>query len=556
MSLTVLEALSLGGLKDARLAGGRTGLDHVIRHVSVIEVPDADVWFGRDELYLTALYAYRDDVKRQVDLIRKLNECGAAALAVFYPTRYSSGLPQEVADTADEVGLPLLILPDHVPYRDVIFPLYQEIVNRQTKYLEHALLFQEELDKLLLSNEGLPALAQKAADLLGYPVVVLGPAWEVQACGLPVASGHPMVESLKELFAAGVSPDWGKALAKKVPPGGTTETDVEFPEFGAPVKALVRAVASGAGIGGYMLAVSAGGSLELEVSLCLDRAGSAVALYLARSRAVREAELRLQREFIDELLSGVLHTKDDILQRARVFGWDLGHRGAVLVVEVAPSDSPADVHEALRRLARQDNPAHIGFYWRGQTVIIPDLGFPASTPAEAHGRVARLARVLTQHFGATPGLAFAIGAGRPYRDVEDLHLSYSEARGAAEVGRKIFGPGHTVWAQDIGAHLLVGMLRDSTQATALVGQLLGPLIAYDKKNRTDLCGTLCACLFRHGDAVAVCERLHIHRNTLRYRKEKIRKILGLDPLSEPHHFSYMVAVSLHLLTSGGLHSGT
>lgn len=554
MSLTVLEALSLDGLKDARLVGGRTGLDRVIRHVSVIEVPDADVWFGGDEFWLTALYAYRDDVKNQIALIRKLDECGAAALAVFYPTRYSSGLPQEVVDVADEVGLPLLVLPDHVRYRDVIFALYQEIVDRQSMYLERALLFQEELNKLLLRNEDLPALARKVADLFGHPIVVLGRDFQVQACGLPEASGHSNAESLKELLGAGIFPDWSKAFANKIPAGGTAEIDVEFPEFGALVKTMARAVSSGANVGGYLAVVSAGESLGLEVSLCLERAGSAVALHLAKDRAVHEAELRLQREFIDELLSGLLHTREDILARARVFGWDLGHRGAAVVVETAPSDSA--VHEALRRLTRQDNPAHISFHWRGQTVVIPDLGFPTATQAEGHSRVARLARVLAEHLTAMPRLVFAIGAGRLYGDALNLHQSYSEARGAAEVGRKIFGPGHTVWAQDIGAHLLLGLLRDSIQAVALVDQLLDPLIAYDRKNRTDLCGTLCACLFRHGDAVDVCERLHIHRNTLRYRKEKIRTILGLDPFSEPHHFSHMVAVSLYLLRNGGHYAGS
>lgn len=41
MGITVREALQLGGLRQARVVAGEAGLDNVVKHVSVIEVPDA-----------------------------------------------------------------------------------------------------------------------------------------------------------------------------------------------------------------------------------------------------------------------------------------------------------------------------------------------------------------------------------------------------------------------------------------------------------------------------------------------------------------------------------
>jgi purine catabolism regulator len=45
MELTVRDAMQLGDLRRAKLVAGSDGLSNIVRHVSVIEVPDAYRWF-------------------------------------------------------------------------------------------------------------------------------------------------------------------------------------------------------------------------------------------------------------------------------------------------------------------------------------------------------------------------------------------------------------------------------------------------------------------------------------------------------------------------------
>lgn len=57
---------------------------------------------------------------------------------------------------------------------------------------------------------------------------------------------------------------------------------------------------------------------------------------------------------------------------------------------------------------------------------------------------------------------------------------------------------------------------------------LGKLIEYDKINNTQLCQTLEVYLENDKVTATTAEALFIHRNTLRYRLQKIRALLDKD----------------------------
>jgi PucR family transcriptional regulator, purine catabolism regulatory protein len=62
--------------------------------------------------------------------------------------------------------------------------------------------------------------------------------------------------------------------------------------------------------------------------------------------------------------------------------------------------------------------------------------------------------------------------------------------------------------------------------------VLGILVEYDERRGTDLIGTLDAYLASGGSVSEAAGRLHIHRNTLSYRINRIAELTGRD-LSNP-----------------------
>jgi purine catabolism regulator len=62
-------------------------------------------------------------------------------------------------------------------------------------------------------------------------------------------------------------------------------------------------------------------------------------------------------------------------------------------------------------------------------------------------------------------------------------------------------------------------------------RLLNPIVEYDAQNHTDLLETLWTFVLSDRDRKETARRLHLHRNSLRYRFCKIGRLLSENSLS-------------------------
>jgi DNA-binding PucR family transcriptional regulator len=76
------------------------------------------------------------------------------------------------------------------------------------------------------------------------------------------------------------------------------------------------------------------------------------------------------------------------------------------------------------------------------------------------------------------------------------------------------------------------LAQDPELAGELARSALAPLDQLSPATRERLLDTLDAWLACHGSASAAAERLHVHVQTVRYRLEQLRDLLG-DALDEP-----------------------
>lgn len=78
------------------------------------------------------------------------------------------------------------------------------------------------------------------------------------------------------------------------------------------------------------------------------------------------------------------------------------------------------------------------------------------------------------------------------------------------------------------------LLNELTQSPDLApfAGLVGPLISHDLERGSDLVKTLRVYLAAGANASEAADRLFLHRNSLLYRLERVRKLTGLD-LKDP-----------------------
>lgn len=135
MKLKVEKCLEFEVFKDAQVLAGHKGMDRIIRSISILESSEEDdvekYMAHSGELVLTGFFSAKDDVDKQVNVIRQLGTAKAAGVCLFYVGSVLKKVDKKVIDEANKHNLALIQLPDRkVPTPgDVITVLMSAIVN-------------------------------------------------------------------------------------------------------------------------------------------------------------------------------------------------------------------------------------------------------------------------------------------------------------------------------------------------------------------------------------------------------------------------------------------
>ena len=138
-----------------------------------------------------------------------------------------------------------------------------------------------------------------------------------------------------------------------------------------------------------------------------------------------------------------------------------------------------------------------------------------------------------------------VGVGSAMKDVSNLHLAYMRAKVAAEKALRTGEP--VVWFDRMGNERLLSLVSDPDLQYELGPGLLKKLLEYDEKHDGGYLQTLELYLQYNGSIKDVSGKMYTHRNTVIYRVNHIKKLLGCD-LSEPEdRLKYRLACILYRL---------
>ena len=370
-------------------------------------------------------------------------------------------------------------------------------LSRLVDELRRTVEIHARLDEVATSGAGLTALAATLHSVTGFPVAVEDRYGNLQA------------------WAPGEPPEPGAAPARDQ----REQTVRTLLRTRKPTRVGDRIVVLAAprydvvGLLSLLDPDGAAGKFEL---LALEHGATVLAVELARLASVMEAENRVGRDLLEDLVSG--RDPRSLAPRAQSFGFDLARRHRIALAYPTGVDGSDTGLEIVRRVARE---AEIDLIAAGRPegVLMLVTGDP---PWE------RFRQALEHDADDT---RWRIALGGLCEQPADAPRSYREALLTRELQRSPSAAPVLAW-EDLGIYRILSSLDDVTALERLVAEQLGALLDHDAERGSPLVETLHHYLDTGGSPAATAKALFVHPSTVKYRLTRIREVGGVD-LSQP-----------------------
>src|SRR3954447_26466230 len=510
---------------NVRVCAGEASLDAPVRWVHISEIVDPTPFLSGGELLLTTGMQLSDPATQR-EFVHRLADHGLSGLG-FGVGFGQETMPEAMVSAAEERDFPLFEVPYDMPFIALTEHAFTRLVNEHYAVLRRAISAHERLERLVLSQRGLDAVAGALATLIGGGVMVCD------------ARGQCVV---KRAFRRALEDDTVEAvsaeLRERARAGETRSFVPSTTELAG--RALAPPVGPGESGGvpqAWLVAAKDQDGLSEFDRLVLHQAVTIVALELLRRRVAEDTERRLGGDVLSAMVSGEL-AGSELVRRVEPFG--LGDKLAALVIaRPQPGRSglvaaEAALAGALRAEASAGLVASTGNWVCALLPGLPDDGLFALA-----GRIVGRVR-------GELGVPIHAGAGRPVA-AGDGRRTFHEARCALEA--QTLANGHAngngpelATYRDLGSFQLLLSLQDEDALKLFCDSILGPIETSEGAYGGELMRSLEAFIEENGQWERAAKRLYCHRHTLRYRIRKVEELTGRDLANARDRIEFWLAL--------------
>ena len=533
---TLADVLELDTVRRGRpqVLAGHQRLGTPVRWVHAIEQADAARLLHGGELVLSTGIALPDEPERLAAYAAELAAAGVSGLAVELGRRYTR-LPDALVTAADQHAVPLIVFRREVPFVEITETVHAMIIDAQLDELRRSERVHETFTELSVAGAPPEEIVRQAALLAGRPVILEDLSHRVLACSPAGADPRRLLAGF-EHQARAVS--------------GLRRTF-----YDEAAGWLVTTVGARGEDWGRVIGVwegAASGAPTAADHALIERAASALALGRLLTRQQESLERQAHRTLISAIVESAHADPEEAAARARALGVPVSNRQLIAVIvrmrDMGPGISAhtriAEVTEAVADACREGRlPALVGSLDDARAGALLSLPLRADADAELTALAGRLRQRL--RLGGEP---FAVGVGSATETLRDVRRSFLEARQVGDVAIRQAGdrpaqPGQPFYRlPDMRLRGLLHLLRDDTRLQTFAERELGPLLAADEAQGTELLANLAAYLEEGGNKAAAAQRAHLARPTFYQRLEQIERILGVDLDSAESRTSLHVAL--------------
>ena len=235
----------------------------------------------------------------------------------------------------------------------------------------------------------------------------------------------------------------------------------------------------------------------------------------------------IKNVILDNILPGDIYLKSKELH----FGSDVMR--VVMLIKFTGKNEILP-HQMVQNMFPDKNKDYVISIGENDIVLVKEI-----KPTSDMKAVEKIAKSIADTFGTEFYTKVSIGIGTAVDSIKDLARSYKDAQVALEVGKVFDTEKNIVSYENLGIGRLIYQLP-TTLCEMFLQEVFkkGSLESLDRETLMTI-----QCFFENNLNVSETSRkLFVHRNTLVYRLEKVRKLTGLDLREFEHAITFKVAL--------------
>jgi PucR family transcriptional regulator, purine catabolism regulatory protein len=530
--LTVEEVLRFGLLRSAVVLAGEAGIGRPVERLNVMTVPEILPWAKPHEFMLTTGYPLPRSPGQLAGLVRSFADRDLAAFGIKFGAHLRE-LPAEMLRAADEVQFPVIRIPENVAFDDILSVVLSEIVNRQAVAISRAQQIHDSFLDIVLGGGALADIVAKLGELVATAAIIV-----VDDAGQVLAESRSG-GARKLLREADLLDDAGR-LRVRLLADGARRLEIDDTDY------VLAPLQAGPLRHGYILALRRAVPFDDFAVVAIEQAAVIGALDITRELATSAVMHQFEANALHDLVSARPPTAEDVQAWSDSFGWNFD-RALVVVVgrpewAAAGEDGHAGQTERQRGIAqwvcevRKIDRCAAAAAFTNELVAVMDA---------EHG-AAHAPQALWSGLKVVSHREFSLGVSRVFHSAAGVARAYEEARKALQIGRRVAGPGQTTLFGTLGMFRLLSLIEDADELRTFATDTLGGVLQLKPNERSELLRTLEVLLDTHLNVAEAARIQHFHYNTMRYRIQKLERLVG--PFTSDSRLCLQLAVALQILT--------
>lgn len=517
--LTVKEIFEFDSLKKAKLIAGKNKIDNIIESVTVLEATTEEVlnWVKENELLLTSFYAIADNIESQINVIEMLNKKKCSGIIICSLGYWIKDLSPRVIKRSEELNFPLIVLSPETSYYEVINDVMKVLLDYNSEKLELALKIQSEMHALMKFNKNIEELLKCLTFSFKKEIIFIDIDNKIsfESSRLGKNKKEKIYENIKKILNNDLN---------EIPKEVYVEEELYIPmiSFGNYYGTLV------------VLGVS---DYEKEkISLAATHACTTMMIIKDNNRKIKYNDNHKLKIFLDRLIENKYKNEYEIYEAAGDLDFDLSNIEYIATIILNYDKNTYTAIEILKNIIMDDN--------LGNKIIIKGNALTILLSKNSKNLNDRINLIFKKIKNSilNKDTKLKIGLSEKINKITEIKDKCNQSTTAIKIGEIVFKSKTIIYYNELGFYGLLENLDTKNFVFKKIEKKIKILYEYDKKNNMEYYKTFIALIKKDESYDEVSNDLHIHKNTLLYRKKRIIGLLGDNPFVFPDKINYQMFI--------------